>query len=440
MSSVSFGGLMSGLDTQSIVTQLLALRRQPITRLETRISGLETTKAALSDLQSKMTSLMESAQGLDTAQEFASLTTTSSDEDSLSATAGALANIGTYDVTVNRLATARKDMSQGYDSALDSVGTGSFTITVDGVDTIVDFSAGAGSLSDLKTAINDADAGVSASILYDGSETGGYHLVVTSSETGTDAAATLDFSGLSGGTDVVLGNVTAAQNAEVVIDTLTVSSQTNSITSAIEGVTLELKAADIANPMTLEIGIDADDIKSKVEDFVDAYNDLYGYIDQQRQDGATLRGDSLIRSVTDRIGRIMTTRMSSGEITMLYQIGVKQDEDGLLRFEEEEFTEALAENYAGVKDLFTSDGANVGPVSLLGDALDEMTDSIDGLFKIRNDGIEDRIDTYNDTILRYESSLESYETTLNAKFAAMEQLLSTLQSQGSALGSMGIYT
>jgi flagellar hook-associated protein 2 len=439
MSGITFGGLSSGLDTASIIQQLVALRRQPIVNLQSRISDMELQKTAYSDLENKMKALMEAAQGLDSVQEFASLSAVSGNEDFMTATAGSAASAGTYDITINNLATAQKDMSQGFDNPTDSVGTGTFTITVGGEPTTIDF-AGGGSLANLKDAINESGAGVTATILYDGSSTGGYHLVTTAEETGTDAAYTMDFSGLSGGTDVMLSSVALASNAELVIDTLTVSSQTNSIASAIEGVTMDLHEADIATTFSLDIAVDGEAVKDKVSGFVDAYNDLYTYIDSQRAEGATLRGDSLIRTITSRVGRIMTTRLGSGDITMLAQVGIKQTDDNLLTFEEADFMSAISEDYSGVRDLFTQEGANTGTVYLLGEAIDQMTDSVDGMFKIRTDAIDDRVDNYEDKILRLESSVESYELMQRAKFTAMEQLLSSLQSQGSALGSMGIYT
>ena len=125
---------------------------------------------------------------------------------------------------------------------------------------------------------------------------------------------------------------------------------------------------------------------------------------------------------------------------MLSQAGISQAEDGLLTFEESEFTEALSDDYSGVRDLFTQEGANTGTVYLLGEAIDQMTDSVDGMFKIRTDAMDDRTEYYEDKIERMERSAASYELMMNAKFTAMEQLLSSLQSQGTALDSMGIYT
>lgn len=438
MSTISFGGLASGLDTEYIIRSLVAIRRQPIDRLESRIDGYNQRKSAYSDMENKLKALQTAVEALDSPTEFASLSATSGDETALTATAGALAQQGTYTVTVDQLAAAQKDRSQGYDASTDSVGTGTFTITVNGEPTDITLTAGASSLADLKFAINEANVGVTATIIFDGSETGGYHLVMTSEEEGTDAAFSVDTSGLSGGTVPTFTNVQPAQTAQLTIDGLTVTSQTNSIADAIEGVTLEL-TAETATQFQLQVDVDATALKDKVKTFVDAYNEVFTYVETQRADEATLRGDTSVRSAVDRIQRIMTSALPGAEISMLYQAGVKQAEDGFLTFDESEFTEQVADDYSGVRDLFVGSGDHEGTVYLLGLALDDMNDATDGLFKIARDSLDDRVDDAEDRIVHYEDIVASYEERITAQFTAMESLVATLQAQGSALAGFSIF-
>lgn len=439
MSSFSFGGIASGLDTAFIIDSLVAIRHQPIDRLESRISGYNKTKSAYSDLEEKLTALMKSVQDMDTRTEFASLSATSGNESMLTATAGSLAQPGSYEVSVTQLAKAQKDRSQGYDAATSSVGTGTFSIMVDGNPTDITLAAGADSLADLKTAINDANVGVSATIIFDGSETGGYYLVMTAEEEGTDAAFSVDASGLSGGTSPAITNVDPALNATLTIDGLTVTSQTNSIANAIEGVTLELAGEDALSTFDLNIAVDATALKDKAQAFVDAYNEVFTYIDQQRGDEATLRGDSTVRSVVNRVQRIMTTSLGSGAITMLSQAGIKQAEDGFITFDETEFNEAIAEDFQGVSNLFVADGSHQGTGYLLGVALAEITDSVDGILKNSRESMDDRIEYSQDRIDRMELLVDSYEARISAQFTAMESMISLLQSQGSALAGMSVF-
>lgn len=435
MSTISFGGLASGLDTGKIVEQLLAIRRQPINRLETQKTKYSATKIALQGVESRVRGLMEAAAALDSNNEFASLSATSSNEALLTATAGALATPGGYDLVVTTRAQAQKERSQGFDATSTSVGTGTFSITVGGQTTDLQIVAGASGLADLASAINNGDAGVTATVLFDGSETGGYYLALTAEETGTAAAFTVDASGLTGGTAPVFGNVQQAQNAAFTIDGLAVASQTNTVTTAIQGVTLNLAGVDAGATVHLDVATDGEAIEAKVQTFVDAYNDLFAYIAEQGGEDGVLRGDSTVRSLVAKIRTDITSRLSEGPITMLYQVGIRQTADGDLSFDSAIFQQELAGDYAAVRDLFISRTGHDGTVSKLGESLDTVLDSVDGVFKLRSSAIDDRMESIDDTIARYEMSVDSYEKTLNARFTAMETLLSTLQAQSGYLSA-----
>ena len=439
MGTINFSGLASGLDTGAIVTQLLAIRRRPITRMEERKSSFEKQITALQDLQSKLIALKDAAAALDTPNEFGSLTASSSHETILTATASSLAAPGSYQLTVNSLAAAQKDLSQGYSTLVDSVGSGSLTVTVNGEETVIDIDPAGSSLADLRDAINDAGAGVYASILNDGSDTAPYRLILTSSETGADHAFTVDMSGLSGGTTPVMTNVTTAADASLVIDTVPVSSASNTVAGAVTGMTFNLLDFDPATTVTVNVNTDAEAITEKIQTFVDAYNDLLTFVETQSLEEATLRGNSTMRTVSSRIRTLVTLPRSggSGAISLLAQVGITQGEGGQLTFDTAEFADQLSESYSDVRDLFVERGENLGKAYLIRTAVDDLTDSVDGLFKISTDALNDRIDHLDDTILRYERSLDSYQTYLERKFTAMEMLVSNLQAQGGFLTSMG---
>ncbi len=430
---IQFSGIASGMDTGSIVAQLVELRRQPIYRLESKKTGYEMQKAAYADLESKLSAMLSTINDIDSIRGFASLAATSSDEDALTASVGELGAQGSYDITINALAQAQKSMTQGFDTLNDSVGTGTFSITVGGETTDITLEAGASGLSALAAAINESGAGVTATVLYNGAESGGYHLVVSAEETGTESAFTLDASGLSGGTAPVFSTTQEAANAEFVIDTLTVTSQTNEVSTAIQGVTLNLAAADPATEHRLDVGVDGEALQEKLQAFVDAYNDLFGYINDQSSEGSTLRGDSLMRSVGTRVRMAMTQSLSDADITTLYQVGLRQQDDGLLSFDSSLFNEELVEDYTGVRDLFVGTDTHSGIIYSLGLSLDDMTDSTDGVFKIRKESLTDRMDDIDDRIERYELSIDKYEATMIAKFTAMETMIATLQAQSSYL-------
>lgn len=430
---IEFSGLASGMDTSSIVAQLVELRRRPIYQLENKKTLYEQQTKAFAGLESRLSSLLDAIHDLDNNRDFASLTGISSDEDALTATAGSLASQGSYDITINTLAQAQKSMSQGFDSPTDSIGTGTFSITVGGETTDIALEAGASGLSDLASSINNSSAGVTATVLYDGSESGGYHLVITAEETGTDAAFTLDASGLGGGTSPNFTTTQEAGNAEFVIDTLPITSQSNEVANAIQGVTLNLAAADDTATHRLEIGVDGEALQEKMQAFVDAYNALTSFVEEQKGDDKPLRGDSLMRNVTERVRMAMTASMGASDISTLYQVGLRQEKDGVLSFDSALFEEKMAEDYSGVRDLFVGTDTSSGIVYMVGQAIEDMTDSVDGVFKLRTESLGDRIEQIDDRITRYERSIDKYESTLKAKFTAMEQMVSALQAQAGYL-------
>ena len=445
MSTITFGGLATGLDTGSIISQLVAIRRAPITQMQERQSTYERQISALNDLKTKLLALQTAAADLDTSSEFAALTATSGDEELLTASANGLAAAGEYQITVHALASHQKDISQGFDSLAANVGSGTISVDIGGEISQIELTEPVNSLADLQAAINDAGLGVNATILNDGGDTTPYRLVLTGAESGADAAYSIDFSGLSGGTAPVLTSVATAQDASLTIDTIPVISASNSVTGAITGLTLELEGADPDTTVSLTVEADAEAIEEKIQALVDAYNDLLGYITDQSAEEGTLRGNSTMRSVKSRMQQLFALPLSdgSGDLSMLAQVGISQADGGLLEYDSAAFADAMNGGYGDVRDLFVQRGENEGKAYLLRTAIDELTDSVDGIFKISTDALQARIDNLDDSIERYERSAESYETLLERKFTAMESTVSALQAQGdylyAALLGMGYY-
>lgn len=433
MSAISFGGLSTGLDTGSIVAQLVALRRQPIVQLEARKTLLERQRTALSDLKSKLLAIQKAAEKLDTTQEFASLNAVSSNEDVVRATAGGDATEGSYEIVVSTVAKAQKDLSQGFASQVTEVGAGTVTITVGGVQTQVTLEAGASSLTHLRDAINEAGAGVRATILNDGSATTPYRLVLTAETTGTDAAFSVDFSGLSGGTAPVMTNLNPASNASLTIDGVPITSQTNTLSETIGGLSLTLQKAAPTETITLAVTVDGDGIAGKIQELVDAYNDFMNYVEGQKLEGATLRGHSLVRSLSSRVATLMSSALGTGTgaYRLMAQIGVSQTDDNLIEFDRAKFDEALATDYGAVRDLLVERGTNLGKAYLLRQDIDALTTGDRNVFEITTDAIGDKMEQIDDRIERYERSVESYQAVLERQFTAMEMLVSNLQAQGS---------
>lgn len=438
-SGVSFTGLATGLDTAAIVEQLVAIKRQPILRLEAERTLYEKQKTLLGQFKSKLLDLQTAAQNLDTANEFAALTAQSSDEDLLTVSAGSGAAPGTYDIVVQSLAVAQKELSQGYDSQYDSVGAGTIAFTVDGETTELTLD-GYTSLEGLKNLINDNVEGVSATLIYDGSETGGYRLLLTGSEAGSAGAFSYDFSGLSGGIAPVMTNQQAAADASLTIDGIAVSASSNVVTEAISGLTLNLENADPATTIHVGVAVDSEGIYENVKAFVDAYNTVMAFVADTTGTDGDLQSNATARSVASRIESIFTAGLDEvGGITSFSQIGVTWGENRQYDFDKDDFLAALSESYGAVRDFFVHRDGNIGKAYLVDLAIDDLTDSVDGLFKSGQRAIDSRIDNIDDSISRYERSVDAYQTTLERKFLAMESMVAQLQAQGSYLSSIVYY-
>ncbi len=440
MSGISFSGIASGLDTASIVSQLVELKRQPIYRLEKDKSGYQAQIASLGTLKTKLLALQKAAQAIDTAGEFASLKATSSNEDILTVTAGTEAAAGSYDITVKTLAKAQKEISQGYSTDVADVGSGTISFTV-GEETTELTLVGYNSLESVKNLINDSVEGVSASIVNDGLGGDSYHLVLSSAEAGSAGAFSMDLSGLSGGTAPTFTTQQAAEDATLTIDGIDVIATSNNAEDVISGLTLNLEDFDPATQVTIQVEVDSEGIAGKVKAMVDAYNDLFAFVEKESGTTGSLRTNPTLRTVASRLENLFTSSLEGGlgNITNFFQVGITRGTGRQLEWDEDKFAETIEANFSGVRDLFIERDGNLGKMYLLDNSVDDMTDSIDGLFKISTDALNKRIDYADQSIERYERSVESYRVTMERKFTAMEAMVSQLQAQGNYLSSAMYY-
>ncbi len=437
MSSVSFSGLATGLNTDSIISQLVEIKRAPIYRLQKDKKSYQDQISSLATLKTKLLAVQTAARKLDTASEFSSAKATSSLAEALTATASGSAAPGQYEIIVKTLATAQKLQSQAYASKLDNVGAGTLSITMGGETKSLTL-VGVNTLEGLAGIINDNFEGVSASVINTGAATNPYRLVVNGSEAGTANAFTLDLSGLSGGVVPTMTTLSTAENATLTVDNIDVIATSNNPTDVISGLTLNLLEADTTQHITISVARDTDGISAKVKGLVDAYNDLYTYLDKQTGAEGSLRGNSAARTVDSRMTSLIGSSLDGGlgSITRLSEMGITRGEDGTLQFDDAEFKDVLAEQFGNVRDFFISREGNVGKAYLLDQAIKNMTSSTEGLFKISTDSLNKRIKYTDDSISRYERSIESYQTTMQRRFTAMEQMVSQLQAQGNQLSSI----
>ncbi len=438
MPNVSFSGLASGLDTSSIIEGLLAVERVPIQRLEAQNSAYQAQIGILDDLGAALGKLRTAAQDLDTLQEFAAYTATSSDEQVAQATASGESVPGTYTLEVTSLATAQKTYSNAFadaDAAL-SASDQTLSLTIDGVTTDVTVAAGS-SLRDVANAINASGADAVAGIFFDGSA---YRLQVTGTKTGASQAITFADSGLGLGLEDPANTITAAADAVLTVDGFAVTSATNTLSDTLAGTTLTLSGTGTT---TITIESDPSAVEEKVQAFVDAYNEVFGIINAQVGEGKgtdTLNGDATVRTIEQGLQNLVTNPIggltdASGNPLILADLGIETNRDGTLVFDSTKLSEKLGDDFLGTARYFAGDDtAGVGGMGdLMDDLLGGYLDPTDGLLEARKDGIQDRIDDNQERIDDLEAYLSRYEESLNAQFTALEQAMATLRSQQSYL-------
>ena len=451
---ISFGGLGNGFDFQQVVTQLVSLQRAPIDQLTSDQLALRSKLTDYGTLGSRLLKLQSSAAALKLSSGFDRFTASSGDDDILGASAASGATPGNYTLSVTQLAAAHQitnKAAKAVASTTTSIVAGasatfSFTVAGGAAQTVT-LGTGA-SLDDLKTAINDLSAGVTASLLNTGTETTpSYRLVLTSTATGSANAVTITADGTSldflnasgtGGTDTLQ----AAQNATIVLgnptaNPVTIERSTNTITDAIAGVTLTLKSTTApAATVNVAVSRDATAIKTDVKAMISAYNDIVKFItdrntyDTEKKQGKVFYAEGATRTVLSRLRQALADDVAGlTGLTAVGELGFKTERDGTVSITDTTLDAALSTNYSGVKNLFIGQASSTGVAQRISDAIDGL-DAVDsGTLTLRQARLAKDISSLADRITVKENSLSLYEEQLRLQYARLDGLLRQMQGQ-----------
>ncbi len=449
MASVQFGGLITGLDTKSLIAGLVAAESHPIDLLQNQKTVLQAKQGVYASLVGALGGLKSDAQALSLATDFNKRAAESSDATVLKASADSEAQPGFNTIVVDTLAKAQSIQSTGFTSADDAVGTGQLTILVGGNATTITIDATNNTLTGLQNAIRNSGAKVSAAIVNVGSSaTPDFRLVVQSKDTGVANAVTIS-GALAGGTDPFAGGghvVQAAADALVSVNGLTVSRSSNTISDVIPGVTLVLlkegnhdgaiDGADASANVT--VSSDNSAIQDSIQQFIDSYNAVNKIVNDQfafnqdTQHQGTLAGDASLRGV---ISRLRSELAQPGGIGVgfkyLSDIGISFEKDGSLTLDESKLNNALDTDPTGVSNLFTLVQNGVG--KRIPDAVDDFISTLDGTLTARQKGVQSDIERIDNKIASEQERVASLQERLTEQFSALEQLVSQLKSQGDFL-------
>ena len=443
MASLSSPGIGSGLDVNGLVTQLVtAARTAPQNAIDKRRDSNGAELSAIGSLTSALSAFQDSLSSLADGSAFTQFLATASSTDHFSAIADSTAAAGSYSIYVRQLATAEKASSAAFASNA-TLATGQLTITVGTHSMTVPVGSGTSSLAQLAGAINrnTNNPGVSAAVVH---AADGDHIVFTSTKTGAanafSVAGTGDVAGLSydpatgsGG----LSTVTHAGDAKLSVDGFDVTSASNAVQGAIQGVTINLTAVSGTTPDTLTVAADNASIQKAVQSFVDSYNKLVGttktltsYDSGSGKSGALL-GDSTMLGITSRLSRVLGTQFgSSGSaVRSLADIGIKFEIDGSLSLDDEKLSASLAASSDQVKSLF-------GNAAGLGKSLTPMLEGYlqtGGILDGRTDSIDRSNKTLDDQQSQLDARMDALTQMYTAQFTKLDTLLTSLNSTSSFL-------
>lgn len=387
--AIASPGIGSNLDVNGIVSQLMTIERQPITDLVKKEASFQAKLTAYGSLQGALSSFQSSVGALNNPFKFSSISASIGDSSIATASASSIAASGTYNLEVTSLARAQSLVSNAFTNVTDAVGTGQLTFQFYDTGTgsvnsampatTITIDAAHNSLAGVRDAVNNANAGVTATIVNDGT---GNKLVFTSNSTGTANSLKIsvadndgnntDSSGLSqlaydpagsAGAGKNLTESQTAQNAVLKVNGLTVTKSSNTVTDAIQGVTLNLLKTTTA-PTTVSVARDTGSIVSLVDGFVKAYNDLNKTIsdlssyDAKTKSAGILQGDSTVRNIQRQIRSLLGNSIMGldGNTTSLSAIGVSFQKDGSLALDTTKLQTALSSNPDNVTGLFAAYG------------------------------------------------------------------------------------
>jgi flagellar hook-associated protein 2 len=442
MATITAAGIGSGLDVNSIIGQLMALERRPLDQLDSRKTQLNAQISAFGTLKSALSTFASAMAAMRDITKFQPYAATSSNESAMGVSLGGGAAPGSFAVNVTQLASSHKLASGSFAGGGGmAIGTGTLHFTVGAESFAVTVDASNNTLAGIRDAINAASGNskISAGIV---NGTDGARLLLTSRQSGASGAIQVTVTGdgdgndadaaglsaltfVSGGTQH-LSQITAGQDAMLSIDGFAVTSPSNDVTTAVDGVTFALKAVGSA---TITVNRDDKAITTAVQDFAKAYNDLKDAIAKLRS--GELASDSSLRSAESALTSVLQTGANvGGNFSFLSEVGVSLDRFGKMQVDTARLASALGNNPSAVIGLFTH--ATEGfPVRLKAAA--ESLTRADGLIAGREEGLNSRIRSMESQRSQIERRLEMTEARLRAQFTALDSLVSQLQSTSAFL-------
>ncbi len=443
-SSISSPGIASGLDVNGIISKLMQLEQQPLTTLSTKEANYNAKLTAYGSIKGALSSLQTAAAALAATTTFSSKSVAVSDAAVVTASASSLAAAGSYTLSVTQLAKFHTLRSTtGYATTADTFNTGTLAITIGGGSAVnITIDSSNNTLAGIRQAINDAHAGVTATILNDGTTNRLVLTSTTSGAVGSIAVAVTDSGG--GGTNLLSGLDSAsllqtqpADNALFNINGIDISRSSNTVTDAIEGLTFKLTKGTLAAPgtSTLTIVPDTDAITSAINTFVQGYNNAVNLLKTNSsfnvatKTAAILNGDSTVRSLQSQLSDLVHTSVTgiASGISTLSDIGIAVQKDGTLAIDSTKLAAALADPNKDVTALFTQTTTGNEGIAVRFSSVLRTSIGFDGLIASRTDGIAASIKQIGNSRDALNLRLAKIEARYRVQFTALDTMMANMQ-------------
>jgi flagellar hook-associated protein 2 len=471
MASISTLGVGSGLDLSTILDNLTTAEKASLKPITTQQSAYTAKLSAYGTLSSALTAFQTANTALNSADLFSATTATSTSSTAFSATTSAGAIPGKYNISVTQLAQAQTLTSGIQTSNTTALGSSDASRTLsiklaDGTSKDITLTSDQTSLTGMRDAINGAGAGVSASIIKVAD--GEYRLSLTASKTGEANAVSsvtvtgddtlqgiVGFDATKSDADNPLDLSVKAQDAELTVNNVAITSSTNTISDALEGITLNLSDVTSGN-QSLTITQDSSKASTAISNFVDAYNNLLDQFnaltkytavdtgsDTQDSSNGALLGDSTLRSIQTQIKSLLTNNTSSSAYKTLAQIGVTSDPTtGELTLDADKLKTELTKDPTGIKEMIVGDGKTTGITTKLATNLTSWLSST-GSIQSAKDGVSKTLNTlteqYNSTntrinnlIARYKAQFTQLDVTMNSLNSTSDYLTQQFENMTSS--------
>jgi flagellar hook-associated protein 2 len=462
--TLSSTGIGSGLDVTTIISKLMAVEEQPLTRLQTQATALNSQLSTVGQLQGYFADLQTKSNALTATTLWSATTATSSDDSAVKVSTSTGASAGSYALSVGKLAVGQTITGSALASSSDTLSAGTLTIELGRYDqgvpptsftaktgstpVTITIDSGNTSLSALRDQINSANAGVTASIITDAS---GARLSLRSKDTGAENAFRITATEATDDGDPATGlsalafdataasspmsRSTSAADAELTINGIAITSASNTLNDVVDGLTLNLHKTTTSD-VAITVAPDTASVKTAITNFVSAFNTLASFISAQTaynadtKTGGAMQGDQATLALQNQLRNVINQGSSASSAwSRLSDIGLTIKTDGTLETNATKLDNALG-NLPELKKLLATDGASSaesGFIRRFKNLADAALGS-EGTFATRTSSIQASVTRNSKSQDAMQKRLEQTQARLQAQYSALDTSMANLNA------------